>query len=112
MSGADPIRSNSLDPMRLKTWFIALAILVSVGCLKVWQKNSMFMQGYAVGERIERMRYQQRELAWLKSDVLQASSPSRLAKVARERDWDLVAWSTIEDAEPGRRFLIRLASAH
>ncbi len=97
--------------MKLRDWFVVFSVVVLLGCLKVSQRNGLIMQGYSVGENIQRLQVQERELAWLKMDVLGASSPTRLAKIAQEREWDFVAWSTLQEQPQGKRFLIRLASA-
>ena len=100
--------------MNLRRWFLLVAVLVGVGCLQVAQRTAVLLNGYAVGARMERVHAQAADLAWLRNDVTSLTSPTRLARVARDRRLTFVAWSTLpattgqggESAKP----LVRLAA--
>ena len=85
--------------MRLSRWMTFIGIVVGLGCLRVSQRNAIYLQGYAVGSRATRLHAQETDLAWLRSRVNGLSAPSRLAQIAEERRMKLVAWSPLpEDA--------------
>ncbi len=81
--------------MNLSRWMLAIGVLVGLGCLQVAQRNAVYLKGYAVGKRMQRVHEIERDVAWLKADVIGLESPSRLARVAEERRLKLVAWSTL-----------------
>ncbi len=71
-----------------------IAVLVGLGCLKVSQRNAIFLQAYAIGDRLSRIHTQETDVSWLNTRVVGLSSPTHLADVAQERRLNLVAWST------------------
>ncbi len=81
--------------MNLSRWILVIGLMVGVGCLRVAQRNAIYLKGYAVGERMGRVHETQRDVSWLTADVIGLESPSRLARVAEERQLKLVAWSTL-----------------
>ena len=81
--------------MRWPQWLALIGGMVGLGCLQVSQHNAVFLNAYAVGERLERVRTRQTEVARLQADVEGLASPSRLTRVAQERHLTLVAWSTL-----------------
>ena len=85
--------------MPLRRWFLLIGAVVVLGCLQVAQRTGVVMKGYAVGERMRTLHARETDVAWSSLQITELSSPNRLAKVARERDLKLVAWSTIADAK-------------
>lgn len=81
--------------MTLRRWLLLIAILVGIGVLSVSQHNALILSGYAIGERMHRVQLQETELAWLDARVNGLASPARLAQLARARQLELVAWSTL-----------------
>lgn len=81
--------------MRLSRWMTLIGAVVALGCLKVSQRNAIFLRGYAVGERLGRVHTQETDVSWLNAQVIGLASPGRLARVAQERRLKLVAWSTL-----------------
>ncbi len=73
--------------MRLSRWITLIAILVGLGCLQVSQRNAIFLKGYALGERTDRMHIQETDLSWLYASVVRLESPTHLARVAG--DWSM-----------------------
>jgi hypothetical protein len=70
------------------------------------------MKGYAVGAQVGEIHQRRIEVSWLEGDVVELSSPTRLAAEASRRKLKLVAWSALDDApqlvDDG---LVRVASA-
>ena len=86
--------------MPLRRWFLLIGAVVVLGCLQVAQRTGVVMKGYAVGERMRTLRARETDIAWANLQITELSSPNRLAKVAKDRDLQLVAWSTIAEAKP------------
>ena len=81
--------------MPLSRWMGLIGIVVALGCLKVTQRNALFLQGYAVGERLAQMHKQETDVSWLHAQVTGLESPGRLARAAQDQQLKLVAWSTL-----------------
>ena len=81
--------------MRLSRWLMLIAVVVGLGCLQVTQRNAMFLNGYAVGERLESLHTQETDVSWLRARVVGLRAPRRLAQIAQERQLKLVAWSAL-----------------
>ncbi len=81
--------------MRLAHWVTLIGLLVGLGCLQVAQRNALFLQGYAIGERMGRVHTTENDVAWLNMRVVGLASPTHLSQVAQERRLNLVAWSTL-----------------
>lgn len=86
--------------MRLSQWFMLIGAFVAVGCLTVAQRNAVYFQAYAVGDRLDRLHTEGTAVAWLRADVLELSSPSRLSQVAEDRRLKFIAWSTLPPQRP------------
>ena len=86
--------------MRLSRWLALIALVVGFGGLQVAQRNALFLQGYALGDRMSRMHAQETEVAWLRARVTGLASPMHLAQVAQDRQLKLVAWSTLAPIGP------------
>jgi hypothetical protein len=84
--------------MSLSRWLTLIAVLVGLGVLQVAQRNALFLKGYALGDRSDRVHAQETEVSWLNTRVLGLASPTRLSHVAQERNLKLVAWSTLSPA--------------
>lgn len=96
--------------MSLTRWLLAVSLVMGLGILRVAQHTTVLFQAYAVGERLQQVHSRERDIAWLRNGVLELSSPSRLASLAKERKMTLVAWSTF--APPaGPRTAARQAEA-
>ena len=81
--------------MRLSRWLMLIASVVGLGCLQVTQHNAVFLKGYAVGERLEQLHVQERDVSWLRARMVGLRAPQHLARIAQERQLKLVAWSTL-----------------
>ncbi len=81
--------------MRLSRWLILVAAMVVFGGLKVMQHNALFLKGYAVGERLQRLRTMEHDVTWINAHVVGLSSPHRLFAVMEQRELKLVAWSPL-----------------
>ena len=84
--------------MSLRRWLIVVMSVVVVGGLQVAQHNAIFLQGYAVGESMGRIRKEETEVARLHAQVIGLVSPTHLSDVAQERRLTLVAWSSLPEA--------------
>ena len=84
--------------MRLSHWLILIASVVGVGTLQVAQHQAIFMKGYAVGERMQRLHAAETEVLWLRTHVIGLTSPAHLSQVAQQRRLNLVAWSALPAA--------------
>ena len=84
--------------MRLSRWLTLIAILVGLGCLQVAQRNALYVKGYALGDRMERIHTQETDVSWLSAQVVALASPPHLSQIAQERQLKLVAWSTLPPA--------------
>lgn len=101
--------------MTLPRGMMLIGVVVGIGCLQVAQRNALVLKGYVVGERLQKVHAQERDIAWLDADVTGLVSPSHLARVARERELKLVArlrfppaGSLVRDAAaPGEQALSR-----
>lgn len=81
--------------MKLARWLTAIGVVVAVGMLQVAQKNTVYLKGYALGDRIEKAHKEQTEIGWLETRVLRLTSPEHLSDTAQERHMGLVAWSVL-----------------
>lgn len=81
--------------MRLTRGMIVIGALVMVGTVRVWQQTALLKQGYAVAERLERLRNTERDVRWTQAEVDRLSGPGRLAQVAEHRRFEMVAWSPL-----------------
>ena len=79
---------------------LLIGVIVGLGCLQVAQRNAIFLKGYAVGDRIDRVHTQETEVSWLGARVVGLGSPTRLSQLAQERHLKLVAWSMRLPAAP------------
>lgn len=86
--------------MRMRHWLILIGLVMGVGWLQVAQRNALVMKGYAVGERLHRLQEQETDISRLDADVASLTSPAALARAANERRLTLVAWSTVDSAQP------------
>ena len=86
--------------MRFSYWMMLIAVVVGVGWLQVSQRNALFLKGYAVGERLQRVHVQETDLSWLHAKVVGLTSPTRLAEVAQHRQLNFVAWSRLAPLPP------------
>ena len=81
--------------MKFKRWLMAIGIIVSVGMLQVAQRNTVYLKGYALGDRVEKEHEGQTEVSWLETRVMRLTSPDHLSDMAQERHLNLVAWSML-----------------
>jgi hypothetical protein len=86
--------------MPLGRWVGLIGIVTGLGMLQVAQRNAVVLRGYAVGSRVAEVHQQETELSWLGAQVMELSSPGRLAQVAKDRQLKLVARSTLAPARP------------
>lgn len=96
--------------MRLSHWIALLALTVGIGLLRVSQRNALMLQGYAVGERLQRVHAKETDVTWLTARVDGLASPTHLAQVAEERRLKLVARSTLAAFSARAERPIRLAA--
>ena len=89
---AEPLRQDVAMP--LSRWMMLIALVVAMGYLKVSQQNAIFLSGYAVGERTASVHAKTTDVSWLDVQVTEMASPTHLARIARDRGLNLVAWST------------------
>ena len=100
--------------MRLAHWMMLIGLLVGLGCLQVTQRNAIVFKGYAVGDRLTRIHRQEADVSWLNMQVIGLSSPTHLSKVAKARQLNFVAQTTLPmTASPATAVTpaIRLAAA-
>lgn len=81
--------------MRLKRWLMGILAVVSVGMLQVAQHNTVYLKGYALGDRVEKAHKEQTDVSWLQARVVGLTSPEHLSGMAQKRHLDLVAWSML-----------------
>ncbi|MBI4341485.1 MAG: hypothetical protein HY598_04300 [Candidatus Omnitrophica bacterium] len=79
---------------------VVIGLLVAVGMLKAVQRNALVLQGYALGERVERAHQEATDVSWLEARVLNLTSPDHLSEAANSRQLKLVAWSTLSPQPP------------
>lgn len=84
--------------MRLSRWMALIGIVVGLGCLQVAQRNAVFLQALAVGERLRDLHAQENDVSWSNAHIIGLTSPLRLAQVAEERRLKLVAWLRLPPA--------------
>ena len=83
--------------MRLSQWLSLVAIMMALAGVRVAQQNAIFSQAYALGARLQCAQQKQRDIAWLRSEVVGLQSPVRLAAYADDHDLKLVAWKKIDE---------------
>ncbi len=109
--------------MKLNRWLSAIGLVMAAGMLQVAQKNTVYLQGYALGDRVEKAHKEETEISWLETRVLRLTSPEHLSDAAQERHLNLVAWSLLAPdqgqrladktpAQPEENFHIQLADGH
>lgn len=77
---------------------LLIAAMVGLGCLQVAQRNAVFLQALAVGERLRDLHAQENDVSWSNAHIIGLTSPLRLAQVAEERRLKLVAWLRLPPA--------------
>lgn len=82
--------------MKLSRWFLLIGSVVGLGLFQVTLRNAIFMQGYAVGERVATAHRETTEVAWLEAKLVGLSSPGHLSDTAEKQKLKLVAWSVLE----------------
>jgi hypothetical protein len=87
--------------MRLTQWLLLIGIVTGLGCLQVAQRNALFLKGYAVGERVQRVHAKETDVSWLSARVVEMTSPVRLADIAQERRLKLVARAMMPAGQGG-----------
>ncbi len=87
--------------MRLSRWGALIAVLVGIGCLQVSQRNAIFLKGYALGARVDRLHAQETDVSWLRASVVGLESPTHLARVAEERESPFEARKTVSSLPVG-----------
>ena len=92
--------SSGPDPMRASRLFSLIGLVVVLGCLQVAQRTAVVMKGYGVGKRLHDMHARETDVSMLSLQITELSSPGRLARVAKDRQLKLVAWSTIASNKP------------
>ncbi|MBI2495437.1 MAG: hypothetical protein HYW10_02570 [Candidatus Omnitrophica bacterium] len=75
--------------------------MVGLGCLQVAQRNAVFLQAFAVGERLRDLHAQENDVSWSNARIIGLTSPLRLAQIAEERRLKLVAWLRLPPAPGG-----------
>ena len=81
--------------MKLNRWLAAIGVVMAVGILQVAQKNTVYLKGYALGDRVEKAHKEETEISWLETRVLRLTSPEHLSDAVQERHLNLVAWSLL-----------------
>lgn len=76
---------------------------MAVGMLQVAQRNTVYLEGYALGDRVEKAHKEHTDVSWLEARVMRLTSPEHLSSMVQERHLNLVAWSTLTEDE-ARRF--------
>ena len=74
-----------------------LGCAVGIGMLMTAQRMAVFMEGYLVGQRMRQAHEQEVALGWIDNTVTGSSSPTALARQERDRQWNFVAWSSLDD---------------
>jgi hypothetical protein len=87
--------------MRLAQWMMLIGIVTGLGCLQVAQRNALFLKGYAVGERVQRVHAKETDVSWLNARIVEMTSPVRLADIAQERRLKLVARAMMPSGQGG-----------
>lgn len=77
-----------------------IGLVVMLGCLQVAQRTAVVMKGYGLGERLRDVHARETDVSMLSLQITELSSPGRLAKVAKDRQLKLVAWSTLTPKKP------------
>jgi len=85
--------------MRPTYWFMVIALLVVLGCLLAAQRLSIFARAYEVGEQMGRLHAAESDVAWLATQVEALASPTYLSQIAKERNLQFVAWSTLPEVD-------------
>ena len=105
--------------MNMKRWMVLIGGMVLIGVARVAQHTSLRLQSYAVGQRTVRLHELDNQTQWMEAQVVGAQSPLHLARLAKERKLNLVAWSSMPAPTPmiGRAALpapmrVALESAH
>ena len=96
--------------IRLSHWFVLVGVVAALGCLQVFQHGAVVSKGHRVGSQISAAHEKAIALSWMQTEVFRLSSPSRLAKEARQRKLKLVAWSLLEAPGAEEDTLIQLAA--
>ena len=81
--------------MKLERWLISIGMLVAVGMLQVAERNTVYLKGYALGDRVVKNHKEPTDVSWLEARVLRLASPEHLSDAAQERHLNLVAWSML-----------------
>ena len=93
-------RLSAFNPMRCSRWLSLIGVVVVLGCLQVAQRTAVVMKGYGLGQRLRDVHARETDVSMLSLQITELSSPGRLAKVAKDRQLKLVAWSTIASNKP------------
>lgn len=88
--------------MPLLRWFLLIGVVVGLGLLQVAQRNAIFLQGYAVGERMVKAHRESTDVSWLKARLDSLSSPAHLSEAAEKHRLKLVAWSVLRQVPPAQ----------
>ena len=86
--------------MRFTRWLVLIAVCAGWGLMQVAWRTTLLANSYRLGEATERLHRAQTDVAWLTAEVIALQSPARLARVAKERDLKLVAWSHYLPLQP------------
>ena len=81
--------------MSLKQWALLIACVAVVGIARVAQQTTLRLKAYDVGARLTQVHELENRTQWMEAQVDGAHAPLHLARIARQRKLELVAWSAM-----------------
>ena len=97
--------------MKLQRWLFFVGGVIGTGICLVTVRNLVFLRGYALGGRVQRLQQDEMRLAWLEARVITLASPASLSDAAESNKLQLVARTTLESQESKARGFVRLAAS-